>query len=83
MVECRGRVIAMVVGESLVMIVAGVAIGLPFAWSSGKVIGTFLFRAAPDDPSALVVPIAALLTAALIAAGFAACIDPMMALRHE
>jgi hypothetical protein len=61
----------------------GVAIGLPFAWSSGKVIGTFLFRAAPDDPSALVVPIAALLTAALIAAGFAACIDPMMALRHE
>jgi predicted permease len=83
----RGRVIAMVAGESLVMIVAGVAIGLPFVWSSGKVIGTFLFRAAPDDPSALAVPVAVLLASALIAAGFpawrAARIDPMTALRHE
>ena len=83
----RWRVIAMVVGESLVMIVAGVAIGLPFVWSSEKVIGSFLFRAAPDDPSALAVPIAVLLGAALVAAGFpawrAARIDPMTALRHE
>jgi predicted permease len=83
----RRRVIAMVVGESLVMIVAGVAIGLPFVWSSEKVIGSFLFRAAPDDPSALVVPVAVLLASALVAAGFpawrAARIDPMTALRHE
>jgi macrolide transport system ATP-binding/permease protein len=83
----RRRVIAMVVGESLVMIVAGVAIGLPFVWSSEKVIGSFLFRAASNDPSALAVPIAVLLAAALIAAGFpawrAARIDPMTALRHE
>jgi ABC-type antimicrobial peptide transport system permease subunit len=83
----RGSVIAMVIRESLIMIAAGLVIGLPFVWSSEKVIGSFLFRAAPDDPGALIVPIAVLVASALVAAGFpawrAARIDPMTALRHE
>jgi ABC-type antimicrobial peptide transport system permease subunit len=83
----RGRVVAMILRESVAMIVAGVAIGLPFVWFSGKVIGTFLFRAAPDDPRALVTPVLVLIVSALLAAGLpawrAARIDPMQALRHE
>jgi ABC-type lipoprotein release transport system permease subunit len=51
------------------------------------VIGTFLFRAAPDDPRALVTPVLVLIVSALLAAGLpawrAARIDPMQALRHE
>jgi ABC-type antimicrobial peptide transport system permease subunit len=77
----------MILRESVAMIVAGVAIGLPFVWFSGKVIGTFLFRAAPDDPRALVTPVLVLIVSALLAAGLpawrAARIDPMQALRHE
>ena len=83
----RGRVIAMVLRESAVMFAAGVAIGLPLVRLSGKLIGSFLFRTAPDDPFALAGPAVVLLAAALIASGIpawrAARIDPMTALRHE
>lgn len=83
----RGRVIAMVFRESALMIVAGVAIGLPFVMLSDKLIGSFLFRTAPGDPFALAGPAVVLLAAALIASGIpawrAARIDPMTALRHE
>jgi macrolide transport system ATP-binding/permease protein len=83
----RGRVVAMVLRESAFMIAAGVAIGLPFVRLSGKLIESFLFRTAPDDPFALAGPALVLLAAALIASGIpawrAARIDPMTALRHE
>jgi macrolide transport system ATP-binding/permease protein len=83
----RGRVVAMILGESASMIAIGVAIGLPLVWSSEKAIGAFLFNAAPNDVRALALPIAILLASALIAAALpawrAARIDPMQALRHE
>jgi predicted permease len=83
----RVRVVSMILRESLSMIVAGFVIGLPLIWFSDKVIGAFLFRAAPNDPLTLVVPAAVLLVSALIAAGLPACraarIDPIRALRHE
>ena len=83
----RGRVVAMILRESVVMIVAGVALGLPFVWFSGKLIGAFLYGAAPDHAGALATPVVVLLGAALIAAGLpawrAARIDPVQALRHD
>jgi ABC-type antimicrobial peptide transport system permease subunit len=83
----RSRVVALIVRESLAMIFAGIAVGLPAIWWSEKLIGSFLFKTAPNDPRALVLPVAVLTVSALIAAGIpawrAARIDPVQALRHD
>lgn len=80
-------VVAMILRESAWMIVAGVVLGLPFVWASGKVIQDFLYGAKPSDASSLAVPVVVLLVSALAAAvlpaGHAARIDPTQTLRHE
>jgi putative ABC transport system permease protein len=83
----RGDVLHLVVTQGLVLILAGVALGLAAAWSSTRVIENLLFQVRPDDLGTFIaVPLA------LIAVGLAACyiparraarIDPMEALRHE
>ncbi|HEV2426496.1 MAG TPA: ABC transporter permease [Terriglobia bacterium] len=83
----RGSVVWMVLRESLVLVLIGVAIGLPAVMAVAKLIKSLLFGLTPADPwalalaSLLMIAIAAL--AGYIPARRAAGTDPMSALRYE
>jgi predicted permease len=83
----RGQVLWMVLRESLVLSVVGVAIGLPLAFVSSRVLRSMLFGLGPNDPvtfaGALLGITVVALAAGLIPARRAASVDPMIALRYE
>jgi ABC-type antimicrobial peptide transport system permease subunit len=83
----RGTVIWMVLREVCVLAAVGLAIGVPTALSTSKLIESFLFATKPNDLPALAVAAAMLLTATFVAgygpARRASRVDPMIALRHE
>jgi len=83
----RGTVLWLILRESLLLVLVGVAIGLPATFGAGKWISSLLFGVKPADPMAL-----ALATALMFAAGILACyiparramrVDPIVALRYE
>jgi ABC-type antimicrobial peptide transport system permease subunit len=83
----RSGVIWMVLREVCVLVAAGLAISLPIALASSRLLESFLFGVRPNDPRALAAAAAILLAAALVA-GYAPSrrasrVDPMVALRHE
>jgi predicted permease len=83
----RRRIVWMVLREALGLAAVGVAVGLACAWSATSTVKSFVFGIKPADPLAMVLA-AAILTAALLIAGFAPAtrasrIDPLNALRHE
>jgi ABC-type antimicrobial peptide transport system permease subunit len=63
------------------------AIGVPVAFGTSKLVASFLFGMKPNDPLAVSAAVAILVGAAVLAgyapARRAAKIDPMVALRHE
>jgi predicted permease len=83
----RGTVIWMVLREVCVLVAFGLAISVPIALGSSRLIEAFLFNTKPNDPAALALAAAILLSAALLAgygpARKASEVDPMTALRHE
>jgi predicted permease len=83
----RGRVVWMVQREVLTLAAAGVAIGIPAAYSAATLVETFLFGMKARDAITLTVAPAVLLLAAIIAgygpARRASRIDPMTALRED
>lgn len=83
----RRRVVAMILRESLVIIATGLAIGLPVAWLSSRLIESLVFGVKPTDPETLAAAGIILLIAAVIAAFLpawrASTTEPMSALRHE
>ncbi|HJQ25494.1 MAG TPA: ABC transporter permease [Blastocatellia bacterium] len=82
-----GDVIRLVMRESLVLVLAGIAVGLAAALASSRFIASLLFGLTPNDP--LTIGLAALLLIAVAAlAGYlparrATKIDPLAALRYE
>ena len=76
-----------VLGEVILLAVAGLAISVPAALAAAKLVESFLFAMEPNDPMALIGSAATLLFAAILAgylpARNACRIDPMVALRHE
>jgi predicted permease len=83
----RRRLIWMVLREVLLLAGAGLAIGLPAALASTRLVESFLFGLKPNDAAALTAA-ALLVVVAAVAAGFgparrASRIDPWTALRHE
>ena len=82
-----GRVVWLVLREVCGMSGVGLAIGLPLALASSKLVESFLFRMKPNDPMSLAIAVLILLSAALLAglvpARRASRIDPLTALRHE
>jgi predicted permease len=76
-----------VVNETLLLVVAGVALGIPAALAAGHLLVAFLYGLTPRDPSTIAAAAAVLFAAATIAAVVpalrAARVDPNVALRYE
>jgi putative ABC transport system permease protein len=83
----RGKVLRMVVGESLLLTIAGLGVGLVAAFALARVMTSLLYGVTPSDPatflavSLLLAGVAFL--AAYIPARRATKVDPMVALRYE
>jgi predicted permease len=81
------NVLRMVMRESLLVVMIGIAIGIPAALGMGRLISNQLFGLSPRDPITLALSTLLLLIACILAsylpARRAARIDPMVALRHE
>jgi ABC-type antimicrobial peptide transport system permease subunit len=82
-----GSVLWLVLRETLLLVLIGVAVGLPLAFGGSHLIKSMLFGMGIVDPVAMIVPA---VTLALVAAfaGFlparrAMRVDPMVALRYE
>jgi predicted permease len=83
----RGTVIWMILRDVCVLAAVGLAIGVSAAYAASRLIESFLFETQPNDPGAVALAAAILLTSAL-AAGYgparrASRVDPLTALRHE
>jgi ABC-type antimicrobial peptide transport system permease subunit len=83
----EGRVIWMVLREVCVLAALGLAISVPIALGTSRLIQSFLFDIEPHDPATLALAVTILLSAALLAgygpARRASRIEPIIALRHE
>ncbi len=83
----RTRVVGYVLRGALTRVAVGLALGLPLAIGAGRMISSQLYEVSFWDPVALALAAGALavcaLAAALIPAGVAASISPMIALRTE
>jgi len=83
----RIGVVWMVLRGALLMVAAGLVIGLPVALLAAKRIAPILFRIEPDDSLSFVttgcVLLAAGVIAAMVPAQRAAALDPMRVLRQE
>jgi predicted permease len=83
----HGDVLNMVLKESLTLVLAGIAIGVPIALAVTRLIANRLFGVGAGDP-VVIGSVVLLMTAVATLAGFlparrAARVDPLVALRHE
>jgi predicted permease len=83
----RSATMWLVVRDALVMIVSGIAIGLPFVWALGRWVEAQLYDVKPTDPAAITVAVlvlgSAAVGAALLPAQRASAVNPTDALRVE
>ena len=81
------RVAEMVVRDALLLLLAGLAVGLPGALFIGKLLGHTLFHLQPIDPVTSTVAVATMVMVALVSSWIparrASRIDPAIALRDE
>lgn len=81
------RLVRMVLRDAGVLVLLGVAIGMPLAFALGGTIRGLLYGVQPSDWRSLAVAAVVLTAAALVAAWLparrAAGVDPLIALRHE
>ncbi len=80
-------VLWMVLRQSLPIVFTGIAMGLPLALGSTRLISGFLYQLSPTDPAAITLSVLLLILVALVAcylpARRATKLDPLTALRHE
>ena len=83
----RGRVMAMIFRENVIVAALGCGVGLVVALLAGKALASFLYGISVRDPWVLVGSVMALIAiasaASLLPALRAAMLDPQAALRHE
>jgi predicted permease len=83
----RGQVLWMVLRESLILSVAGAAVGLPLAFGLGRLLRSTLYGVGPADALTFIVALLGVAAVALIAswvpARRASSVDPIVALRYE
>jgi len=82
-----GRVVVMVLGQSVGAAVLGLAVGLMGAWGAARLLATFLYETSTRDPVAYAGAAALLLAVVLVASWIpgrrATRVDPSEALRAE
>lgn len=80
-------VVGMVMRESLVLVVAGVAIGVTAALAAGRFVASLLFDLAPSDSLTMSIAVVVLIVVSALAgylpARAASKVDPTIALRYE
>jgi predicted permease len=83
----RRDILGMVLRETVVLALAGVAIGVPVALVSTRWISSFLFGLEPDDPITIATAAGFMVAVALFSgywpARRASRVDPLVALRYE
>jgi predicted permease len=83
----RSSVLRMILAQALRLVLGGLAIGLPCALASARLLAHMLFGLSSYDPLTLAAVVSVLVTVGFIAgyipARRAANVDPMVALRHE
>jgi ABC-type antimicrobial peptide transport system permease subunit len=83
----RRQVLAMVMRESLWVLLAGLAVGLPLALLAARPLKSMLYQLSPFDPASFALAIAAMIAvsgcASWMPARRAASIEPMQALRND
>jgi len=83
----RGRVIAMILGETIGLLVAGIVPGAALSYAASRMIDSRLYGVAPQDPLTLTLAgglfLFVALAASYIPARRASRLDPMAALRQE
>jgi predicted permease len=82
----RRRVVSMILGETALLVAAGLALGGGLAYAATRLIASRLYGVALQDPLTMVAAIAALLLVALgatyLPARRASRLDPLVVLRH-
>ena len=83
----RGRVLAMVMWESVWILAAGLLVGLPLTYLAIRPLKSMLYEMSPFDPISLAVAVGAMIAvagcSAFLPARRAARLEPMQALRTE
>jgi predicted permease len=83
----RERILAMIVRETMIVVAAGIVIGLPLTWYATQILRAQLFELSPHDANTILWSLAAILLVTALAglqpARRAAKVDPMVALRYE
>lgn len=83
----RPRVLWMVFRESLMLVAAGLAIGVPLVLVAARTVGSLLFDVSPQDPTIVAVAMAVLVAvgaaASYLPAWRASRVDPLTALRQD
>ncbi len=83
----REQVVWMILKDSLLLIAAGVAVGIPLAMLVGRALASSLYGVKPLDPATYLLAVAGVAAVGLLAsaapAGRAATVDPIRALRTE
>lgn len=83
----RPRVLWTILGESLMLIAVGLAIGLPLVLALSRSVGTMLFQVSPSNLTTLITSVLLLLVvgagSGYVPAWRASRMNPLTALRHE
>ena len=83
----RNEVLSLVASESMVLVAAGVAIGVAVALGTGRFVASHLFGVEPRDLASMIAAVGLMLAVSTIAgvipARRATRVDPMVALRYE
>jgi ABC-type antimicrobial peptide transport system permease subunit len=83
----RGEIARMVIGETMLLVAVGLAIGVPAAMGASRLIASQLFGLKPGDPltifGACAVMVAVTVLASWLPARRAASVNPIQALRSE